>query len=74
LANVAEVEKSGSLIIEPLHAVMKAMLPNCMADSSGAVVILCDRDVNFAVVKKVMSTCSKAGVTGYSILVLKEGD
>jgi len=53
---------------------MSALLPGCMIDGSGSAVILCDKDVNFAVVKKVMSTCSKAGVVNYSILVLKEGD
>jgi biopolymer transport protein ExbD len=74
VANVAETEKSDSLIIEPLRAMMSALLPSCLVDESGSVVILCDKDVNFAVVKKVMSTCSRAGVVDYSILVLKEGD
>jgi len=74
LANVADVERSDSLIIEPLRAMMTSIMPACMVDSSGSIVILCDRDVNFAVVKKVMSTCSRAGVANYSILVLREGD
>ena len=74
VANTAEVERSDSLIIEPLRVMMSALLPSCLVDESGAAVILCDKDVNFAVVKKVMSTCSKAGVVDYSILVLKEGD
>jgi biopolymer transport protein ExbD len=74
VASTAAVERNDSLVIEPLLAMMAAMLPSCVIDSSGAVVILCDKDVNFAVVKKVMSTCSKAGVVNYSILVLKEGD
>jgi len=74
VARVADVEKSDSLVVEPLRAMMSAMLPGCMTDGSGSAVILCDKDVNFAVVKKVMSTCSKAGVVNYSILVLKEGD
>jgi len=74
VANTADVERSDSLVIEPLRAMMAALLPGCMVDENGSVVILCDKDVNFAVVKKVMSTCSKAGVVNYSILVLKEGD
>jgi biopolymer transport protein ExbD len=74
VAKVADVERSDSLVIEPLRAMMAALLPGCMVDENGSVVILCDKDVNFAVVKKVMSTCSKAGVVNYSILVLKEGD
>jgi len=74
VATIAGVEKSDSLIIEPLGAMMTALLPSCMVDQNGSAVILCDKDVNFAVVKKVMATCSKAGVVDYSILVLKEGD
>jgi biopolymer transport protein ExbD len=74
VATVANVEKSDSLVIEPLRAMMAALLPGCIIDANGSVVILCDKDVNFAVVKKVMSTCSKAGVIDYSILVLKEGN
>jgi len=74
LASVADVEKNESLVIEPLHNMMRAILPSCMVDDVGSIVILCDRDVNFSVVKKVMSTCSRAGVTNYSILVLREGD
>ncbi|MDR2578110.1 MAG: biopolymer transporter ExbD [Chitinispirillales bacterium] len=74
LADVAEVEKSDSLIIEPLYAMMKTILPGCMVDEKGSIVILCDRDVSFAVVKKVMSTASRAGISDFSILVLREGD
>ena len=74
LARVADVEASAEPVIEPLHAMMKTILPACMVDSSGSIVVLCDRDVNFAVVRKVMSTCSRAGIANYSILVLREGD
>jgi biopolymer transport protein ExbD len=74
LASVADVETSESLIIEPLHNMMRTMLPMCMVDEAGSIIILCDRDVNFSVVKRVMSTCSRAGVVNYSILVLREGD
>jgi len=74
VATVADVERGDSLVIEPLRAMMSALLPGCLVDENGSVVILCDKDVNFAVVKKVMSTCSKAGVVNYSILVLKGGD
>jgi len=74
LASVADVEKSGDLLIEPLHNMMRGMLSSCMVDDAGSIVILCDRDVNFSVVKKVMATCSRAGVVNYSILVLREGD
>ena len=72
VANTADVEMSDTLIIAPLYAALKSMLPICMVDSVGSVVILCDRDVNFAVVKRVMSTSSRAGITDFSVLVLRE--
>ena len=74
VADVNEVERSDSLIIEPLHALMKQIMPECMVDESGSIVILCDKDVNFSVVKKVMSTSSRAGISDFSILVIREGD
>ncbi|MDR0305541.1 MAG: biopolymer transporter ExbD [Chitinispirillales bacterium] len=74
VANVADIERSDSLIIEPLHALMKHILPQCMVEESGSIVIVCDKDVNFAVVKKVMSTCSRAGISDFSILVIREGE
>ena len=73
-ANVNDVEQSESLIIEPLYALMKQIMPECMVDESASVVILCDKDVNFSVVKKVMSTSSRAGISDFSILVIREGD
>jgi biopolymer transport protein ExbD len=74
LANVVDVEKSDSLVIAPLFTTMQAMRPVCLADSVGSIIILCDKDVNFAVVKKVMASCSRAGITDFSILVLREGE
>jgi len=74
VADVNDVERGESLIIEPLYALMKQMTAECMVDSSGSIVILCDKDVNFAVVKKVMATSSRAGISDFSILVIREGD
>ncbi|MDR3011956.1 MAG: biopolymer transporter ExbD [Chitinispirillales bacterium] len=72
LANVAEVKKNAEQIIEPLYAVMKSIQPLCLVDSVGSIVILCDKDVQFTVVKRVMATSSRAGITNFSVLVLKE--
>jgi biopolymer transport protein ExbD len=74
LASVADVEAGESLVIEPLYNMMRTIAPTCMVDDAASIVILCDRDVNFSVVKRVMSTCSRAGIVNYSILVLREGD
>jgi biopolymer transport protein ExbD len=42
------------------------------ADTTSQVLIQCDREVPYAVVKKVMYTCSKAKFTDFSVLVIRE--
>jgi biopolymer transport protein ExbD len=37
-----------------------------------SVIIQCDRDIEFNVVKRVMFTCSKAGFTDFSVLAIQE--
>jgi biopolymer transport protein ExbD len=39
---------------------------------SKRIIIQCDRDVEFNIVKRVMYTCSKAGFTDFSVLVIEE--
>ena len=36
------------------------------------IIIQCDRDVEFNIVKRVMYTCSKAGFADFSVLVIEE--
>jgi biopolymer transport protein ExbD len=36
------------------------------------IVLQCDRDLEFNIVKRVMFTCSKAGFTDFSVLVIEE--
>ena len=36
------------------------------------IIIQCDRDIEFNIVKRVMFTCSKAGFTDFSVLVIEE--
>lgn len=73
LLPVATIVKSDSMMIPPLYKWMKVERNKC-TDSSGIteVMIQCDRDVEFAIVKKVMFTCSKAGFTNYTVLVMQE--
>ncbi len=73
IAPLESVKKSDSLLIPPLFSWMKIQRAKC-ADSLKApdMVIQCDRDVEFAYVKKVMYTCSKAGFVDFSVLVLQE--
>lgn len=39
---------------------------------SKQIIIQCDRDLEFNIVKRVMYTCSKAGFTDFSVLVIEE--
>jgi biopolymer transport protein ExbD len=36
------------------------------------IILQCDRDLEFNVVKRIMFTCSKAGFTDFSVLVIEE--
>ena len=73
LESVAAIAASDSLLIPPLLAWMKLQRSK-VNDSLKVpeVMIQCDREVEFAIVKKVMFTCSKAGFVNYSVLVLQE--
>lgn len=72
LVTLREVEESDSLMIEPLFAHIEANKERAMVDSVASVLIQCDKEVHFSVVKKVMFTCSRAGVEDFSVLVIRE--
>jgi hypothetical protein len=42
------------------------------SDTTSHALIQCDKEVPYAIVKKVMYTCSKARFTDYSVLVIQE--
>lgn len=73
LMPLAEVTLADSLLIEPLHTWLQQNLPP--ADSSTApreVLIEADKHIEFAVIKRVMFTCSRAGVEDFSVLVMED--
>ena len=73
LESVAAIVASDSLLIPPLFTWMKLQrLKYSDTLKIPEVMIQCDREVEFAIVKKVMFTCSKAGFVNYSVLVLQE--
>lgn len=73
IASTSEIEQSESLLVPPLHDWMVVKRAQC-ADTTVApeVLIQSDREMPFAVVKRVMYTCSKAGFSDFSVLVLEE--
>ena len=73
LATLKSIARSDSLLVPTLFSWMKLQRAKC-TDSlkPPEVMIQCDREVEFAYVKKVMYTCSKAGFIDFSVLVLQE--
>jgi biopolymer transport protein ExbD len=71
IASSKGYEKSDSLFIPELHRwlVNKRRL---RSDTTSKALIQCDRDVPYAVVKKVMYTCSRANFVDFSVLVIRE--
>lgn len=68
-----ELVQNDSMIIVPLHDWMKAVRSrNQNSNTASSLLIQCDREVEFAVVKKVMFSCSMAGFTDFSVLVIQE--
>ncbi len=61
-----------SLMIEPLFVFLREKREICTVDSSASLLIQSDKDVQFFVLKKVMYTCSKAGIENFSVLVIRE--
>ena len=73
LEQVENIASSDSLLVPPLYSWMKLQRVRC--DDSlkvPEVMIQCDREIEYAIVKKVMFTCSKAGFVEFSVLVLQE--
>ncbi|MBN1578654.1 MAG: biopolymer transporter ExbD [Chitinispirillaceae bacterium] len=68
-----KIAGSDSLLVPPLFSWMKLERAKCTdLLKPPEVMIQCDREVEFAIVKKVMFTCSKAGFIDFSVLVLQE--
>jgi biopolymer transport protein ExbD len=42
------------------------------AEAQRQIILQCDRDLEFNIVKRIMFTCSKAGFTDFSVLVIEE--
>ena len=73
LESLDEMAASDSLLVPQLFSWMKLQRAKCDdVQKVPEVMIQCDKDIEFAIVKKVMFTCSKAGFVDFSVLVLQE--
>jgi biopolymer transport protein ExbD len=64
-------KNSDSLIISPLNIWLKAH-PSAISGKNGELMIQSDKEISFDVIKKVMFTCSQAGIADFTILVMRE--
>lgn len=71
IAAAKSYAKTDSMLIPELFSWLKDKR-RLRADTSSQVLIQCDREVPYAIVKKVMYTCSKAKFTDFSVLVIRE--
>lgn len=73
LASRADVENTTELQIAPLYAWLKIKRTQMIDTAQDhPVIIQCDRDLEFSIVKRVMFTLSKAGYTDFSVLAIEE--
>ncbi len=72
LISIDSLRQADSLLVPGVYEWMKAARQRSNDQSSGELVIQCDREIEFAVVKKVMYTCSKAGFSDFLVLVTRE--
>ena len=63
--------KRDSLLIPELLTRLKEKR-RLLGDTTSQALIQCDREVPYAIVKKVMYTCTKAKFTDFSVLVIQE--
>ena len=71
IASTRVFAKSDSLLIPALYTWLEKKRVQ-RADSTPQVLLQCDREVPYSIVKKVMYTCSKANFIDFSVLVLRE--
>jgi biopolymer transport protein ExbD len=71
VASAKQYAKRDSLLIPELYRLLENKR-KVRTDTSSRILLQCDKEVPYAIVKKVMYTCSKASFTDFSILVLQE--
>ncbi|MBN1602115.1 MAG: biopolymer transporter ExbD [Chitinispirillaceae bacterium] len=69
IADIRNIEHSDSMMIPELYSVLST---NKKYNGKTELMIESDRDTPFEIIKKVMYTCSQAGKTDFTILVLRE--
>ena len=72
IVSLEQIGEGDSLLIEPLYNWMKKEHLKLDSALNTELLIQCDRDILFSYIKKVMYSCSKAGFSDFSVLVIRE--
>jgi biopolymer transport protein ExbD len=74
VAQNASFQNSSDMLIKPLFRLLKRTRTTTSnsAAAPAEMMIQSDREIEFNVIKRVMYTCSKAGYSDFTVLVMKE--
>lgn len=72
IVSLEQIGSSDSLLIKPLYEWMKNEYEKLDSTVNAELLLQCDRELLFSYVKKVMYSCSKAGFSEFSVLVIQE--
>ncbi|MDG5813659.1 biopolymer transporter ExbD [Chitinispirillales bacterium ANBcel5] len=61
-----------TLFIEPLYNWIKSEYAEVDEEETKSIMLQSDKDIEFNVIKRIMYTCSRAGITDFTVLVLNE--
>lgn len=74
VVSVADVDRNDSLVVPPLLDWLSGVAALSREEKIGReIVIECDRNTDFRILKKVMATCARASWSDFSLLVLEKG-
>jgi biopolymer transport protein ExbD len=73
IAQIPSFQKSNDLLINSLNQFLaaKKKLEAVGPNKGSEVIIQCDREIEFNVVKRVMFTCTHAGFTNFSVIAIE---
>ncbi|MDD5674774.1 MAG: biopolymer transporter ExbD [Chitinivibrionales bacterium] len=73
ITHISSFANAAELLIDPLQRYLAAQKRLTSENTKKReLVIMCDRDMQFNVVKRVMYTCSKSGFSDFSVLAIQE--
>ncbi len=69
IVSLDELKASDSLMVKGLFNSLLKTKEHINIENQKKIMIQCDKEVKFSIIKQIMYTCSKAGFSEYSVLV-----